>query len=404
MWPRLSGRSGWRLATYVFNAAALAAGPSTLYPSANTVTATLATGTLAASWRPIEMAAAELRHECTALDQLVQELFGDLDRVRNELELKADEVEEGRKRLAERGRQLADQRKEVGRLSHQLEQQESQLREALGELRGLREQLNHERGETREREARQTAELHNRLKQLEVEREELRRRCETLQAQAGSGQGGDFVTPLLSELADLRRHVDAIPSQVSSGGGGNGESVAPLMHELVELKRNLEQTRAELSGAIDRAASSRSDLSAFSASGSPETSERFLAMEKERAELEAELELVRTRAQELQETVAQQKRELADSRDELQAEMKLLRQLVEQQSDLLTAGGGEERRESLTLTHPHTRTGPAVTLVRPQPAHVDEPAAGSDPVVSSVMAQFARLQKDVAQRRQKVKK
>jgi DNA repair exonuclease SbcCD ATPase subunit len=211
------------------------------------------------------------------------------------------------------------------------------------------------------------------------------------------------VTPLLSELADLRRHVDAIPAQVGSNSGGNGEGAAPLLRELAELKRNLEQTRSELSGAIDRAAASRSDLSAVSASGSPETSERFLAMEKERAELEAELELVRTRAQELQETVAQQKRELADSRDDLQAEMKLLRQLVEQQSDLL-AGSGDERRDSLTLTHPNTRTGPAMTLVRPQPAHVDEAPSGSDPVVSSVMAQFARLQKDVAQRRQKVKK
>jgi len=368
------------------------------------VTATLATGTLAASWRPIETAAAELRHECTALDQLVQELFSDLDRVRSELESKADEVEEGRKRLAERGRQLADQRKEVGRLSHQLEQQDLQLREALGELRGMREQLTHEREDAREREARQMGELAARLKKLENERDDLRRRCETLQAQAGSGQGGgDVVTPLLSELAELRRHVDAIPAQVGAGGGASGESVGPLMHELAELKRNLEQTRAELSGAIGKAAA-RSDLSAVSATGSPETSERFLAMEKERAELEAELELVRTRAQELQETVAQQKRELADSRDELQAELKLLRQLVEQQSDLMTGGSGEERREGLNLTHPAPRPGPAVTLVRPQPAHVDEPASGSDPVVSSVMAQFARLQKDVAQRRQKVKK
>jgi chromosome segregation ATPase len=379
-------------------------GPIDPLSNANTVTATLATGTLAASWRPIETAAAELRHECTALDQLVQELFSDLDRVRSELESKADEVEEGRKRLAERGRQLADQRKEVGRLSHQLEQQDSQLREALGELRGMREQLTREREEGREREARQMGELASRLKKLEIERDDLRRRCETLQAQAGSGQGGgDVVTPLLSELAELRRHVDAIPAQVGSGGGGSGESVAPLMRELTELKRNLEQTRAELNGAIGKAAA-RSDLSAISATGSPETSERFLAMEKERAELEAELELVRTRAQELQETVAQQKRELTDSRDELQAEMKLLRQLVEQQADLMTGGSGEERREGISLTHPTPRPGPSVTLVRPQPAHVDEPASGSDPVVSSVMAQFARLQKDVAQRRQKVKK
>jgi DNA repair exonuclease SbcCD ATPase subunit len=375
--------------------------------SANTVTATLATGTLAASWRPIEMAAAELRHECTALDQLVQELFGDLDRVRSELELKADEVEEGRKRLAERGRQLADQRKEVGRLSHQLEQQDSQLREALGELRGLREQLDREREDYRGREAQQTAALHDRLKQMESERDDLRRRCDALQAQVGNGSGGgDVVTPLLNELAELRRHVEAIPAQVASnGGGGNhgSESVAPLMNELVELRRNLDQTRSDLSGAIDRAAASRGDVAAM-AGGSPETSERFLTMEKERAELEAELELVRTRAQELQETVVQQKRELADSRDDLQAELKLLRQLIEQQSDLMSAGGGDDRRESLTLTHPHSRTGPAVPLIRPTQTHVDEAPAGADPVVSSVMAQFARLQKDVAQRRQKVKK
>jgi chromosome segregation ATPase len=376
--------------------------------SANTVTATLATGTLAASWRPIEMAAAELRHECTALDQLVQELFGDLDRVRNELELKADEVEEGRKRLAERGRQLADQRKEVGRLSQQLEQQDSQLREALGELRGLREQLDRERDQCREREAQQTAGLHNRLKQIEGERDDLRRRCEALQSQAGNGaSGADVVAPLLSELAELRRHVEAIPAQVAGNAGGASgglESVAPLMHELAELKRNLDQTRSELAGAIGRASSSRGDLAAISATGSPETSERFLALEKERAELEAELELVRTRAQELQETVAQQKRELADSRDDLQAEMKLLRQLVEQQSDLMAAGGGDERRESITMPHSLVRTGPAVTLVRPTQSHVDEAPSGADPVVSSVMAQFARLQKDVAQRRQKVKK
>ncbi len=347
------------------------------------------------------MAAAELRHECTALDQLVQELFGDLDRVRSELELKADEVEEGRKRLAERGRQLADQRKEIGRLSHQLEQQEVQMREALSELRGLREQLDREREEGRDREERQTAKLLDRLKQTESEREELRRRCEVLQAQGGGGGGADVVTPLLGELAELRRHVAAIPAQIAGGGGG-GESNGPLLHELAELKRNLERTRSELTGAIDRAAAARSDLSAVAA-GSPEASERFLALEKERAELEAELELVRSRAQDLQETVAQQKRELTDSRDELQTELKLLRQLVEQQGELMGVGEGEQRRESITLAHTHTRSNPAVTLVRPTQTHVDEAPSGSDPVVSSVMAQFARLQKDVAQRR-KVKK
>jgi SMC interacting uncharacterized protein involved in chromosome segregation len=336
------------------------------------VTATLATGTLAASWRPIELAAAELRHECTALDQLVQELFADLDRLRSELELKADEVEEGRRRLAERGRQLAEQRKEAGRLSHQIDQQDGQLREALGELRGLREQLNHERTAAQEREAQQNDSIQQRLSQVESERDELRRRVEALQAQAaaagGNGGGVDVVTPLLGELAELRRHVL--------------------------------ETRSELSGAIDRAAAVRSEA-APAAAISPEDGERYLAGEKERAELEAELELVRTRAMELQETVAQQKRELSEQRDELQSELKLLRQLIEQQSDLMAAAG-DERRESVNLTIP--RPNQTVTLARqPAPAD-DEASAGADPVVSSVMAQFARLQKDVAQRRQKVKK
>jgi chromosome segregation ATPase len=319
------------------------------------------------------MAAAELRHECTALDQLVQELFADLDRLRSELELKADEVEEGRRRLAERGRQLAEQRKESGRLSHQIEQQDGQLREALGELKGLREQLNRERELAQEREGQQTASLAQRLAQVEGERDELRRRVEALAAQAAAGgQGGgpaaaDVVTPLLGELAELRRHVL--------------------------------ETRSELSGAIDRAAAARNDAPS-TMTVSAEGGERYLAAEKERAELEAELELVRTRAQELQETVVQQKRELTQQRDDLQSEMKLLRQLIEQQSDLMAAGG-DSRRDSVSLTM--TQPRPNVTLVRP-PANSEDEAPAADPVVSSVMAQFARLQKDVANRRQKVKK
>lgn len=314
------------------------------------------------------MAAAELRHECTALDQLVQELFADLDRLRSELELKADEVEEGRRRLAERGRQLADQRKEVGRLSHQIEQQDGQLREALTELRGMREQLTREREETHLRDSQQAGALQLRLTQVEGERDEL------------------------------RRHLDAVQSQ-GGAGTGTGESMAPLLSEMAELRRHVLETRSELSGAIDRASLARSEA-APAAVGSPEEGQRYLALEHERTELESELELVRTRAVELQETVTQQKRELTEQREDLHSELKLLRQLIEQQSDLM-ASGGDDRHEPINLTV--ARPSPAATLPRP-PAVSDDAPSGADPVVSSVMAQFARLQKDVAQRRQKVKK
>jgi chromosome segregation ATPase len=395
--------------------------------SAITVNASLATGTLAASWRPIEMAAAELRNECTALDQLVQELFSDLDRVRSELELKADEVEEGRRRLAERGRQLADQRKEAGRMSQQLEQQDAQLREALGELRALREQLDRERQAHNEREEQQWQSLEQRCAQIEAERDDLRRQLETARAQVA---GGDAVTPLLSELAQLRQQFEAFQSQPAasnppvdisplagelaelrrsldslqaanqSSGGNSAEAVAPLFGELAQLREQVDQTRSELAGAIDRAAAARADAMLAAGGDSPEASERFSALTQERAELEAELELVRTRAMELQETVAQQKRELSGQRDELQAELKLLRQLIEQQSDLMASA---ERPEPTNVTL--TRTGPPVSLPRPSARPVEEDRTPpADPVVSSVMAQFARLQKDVSQRRQKVRK
>jgi SMC interacting uncharacterized protein involved in chromosome segregation len=396
--------------------------------SAITVNASLATGTLAASWRPIEMAAAELRNECTALDQLVQELFSDLDRVRSELELKADEVEEGRRRLAERGRQLADQRKEAGRMSQQLEQQDAQLREALGELRALREQLDRERQAHNERDQQQWQSLEQRCAQIEAERDDLRRQLETARAQVA---GGDAVTPLLSEFALLRQQFEAIQSQPaatappvdispladelaelrrsleslqaasqSNGGASSAEAVAPLFSELAQLREQVDHTRSELAGAIDRAAAVRGDAILAAVGDSPEATERFSVLTQERAELEAELELVRTRALELQETVAQQKRELSGQRDELQAELKLLRQLIEQQSDLMASA---ERPDATNLTL--TRTGPPVSLPRPaaRPAE-EECATPADPVVSSVMAQFARLQKDVSQRRQKVRK
>jgi chromosome segregation ATPase len=397
--------------------------------SAITVNASLATGTLAASWRPIEMAAAELRNECTALDQLVQELFSDLDRVRSELELKADEVEEGRRRLAERGRQLADQRKEAGRMSQQLEQQDAQLREALGELRALREQLDRERQAHNERDQQQWQSLEQRCAQIEAERDDLRRQLETARAQVA---GGDAVTPLLSEFAQLRQQFEAIQSQPATtappvdisplagelaelrrsleslqaasqshgGGASSAEAVAPLFSELAQLREQVDHTRSELAGAIDRAAAVRGDAILAASGDSPEATARFSVLTQERAELEAELELVRTRALELQETVAQQKRELSGQRDELQAELKLLRQLIEQQSDLMASA---ERPDATNLTL--TRTGPPVSLPRPaaRPAE-EESAPPADPVVSSVMAQFARLQKDVSQRRQKVRK
>jgi chromosome segregation ATPase len=130
----------------------------------------------------------------------------------------------------------------------------------------------------------------------------------------------------------------------ASAGTGGGESLAPLLSELGDLRRQsaethseLAQTRNQLSEAIERAAAARPAYSPEPGDSIPLTGEgqqRLSELERERPELEAELELVRTRATELQETVNTQRRELTEQRSEFAAELRLLRELVEQNGDL----------------------------------------------------------------------
>lgn len=300
------------------------------------------------------------------MDQLTETLLAETDQLRSELEYRANELEDGRRRLAERGRQLAEQRKETGRLTHLLEQQDVNLGEALQQLKGLREQIDRERDESRLREDQRVAGLEQRLRECEAERDEMRHQLQVLQASASAGTGGgESLAPLLSELGDLRR-------------------------QSAETHAELAQTRSQLSEAIERAAAARPTYAAEPGDVTPLTGEgqqRLSELERERPELEAELELVRTRAAELQETVNAQRRELTEQRSEFAAELRSLRELVEQNAD--------------RFSRPAEEPGELV-LAGPSGRAISEPdEAPADPVISSVMAQFARLQKDVAQRRKK---
>ncbi len=128
-------------------------------------------------------------------------------------------------------------------------------------------------------------------------------------------------------------------------------------------------------------------------------------LERERTELESELETVRQRCEELSETVAEQKRQLTDERAEWTAEFRQLRKILDKQSQLLA-----QRIESVpgtpttttTVNFPHmaaSATAPvaAGASVAAAPA---QNAGAIDPVLGSVMNQFQMLQKDAARRRQ----
>lgn len=113
-------------------------------------------------------------------------------------------------------------------------------------------------------------------------------------------------------------------------------------------------------------------------------------LEQERKVLEAELDAVRTRAAELAEIVASQQRQMAEDRAHWAEELKYLRRLVERllrqqlEQEAVPAPSfpkGDRRAEDIRAAETDT-------------------VAGNDPVLDSVAAQFAMLQKDVAHRRQ----
>lgn len=456
------------------------------------LSASFITQSSAVPLRPLAETAALFRQECHALDHLVEELYRDVEQLRDELVRKSEEIDDGRKKLAERGRQLAEQRKESGRLVHLLEQQETRLTEALVEVKKLRDQTGRDADDAREREAARQEFLEQTVRAAEAERDQLRHELNVLQATVaaagGNAAAAETLTPLMGELGDMRRQLSetqtqvdearrqlttaikqstaaieqiavrgesdaaevvqtivptlleeltALRQQVTAQGNEAAaarqaapaeplQSVAPaLFAELAEMRRLLDATQSELgetraqlgqahaqlAAGLDRAAAARdaeaapqaeprvleilenlerqvtSAASQNDAGAAPDgqTQERLAALERERVELEAELELVRTRATELQEVVTQQRRELVEQRADITTELRLLRELVEQNKHVRNEEPAEEEPVLVGAT---SRGGETL-------------ASAPDPVVSSVMAQFARLQKDVAQRRKK---
>ncbi len=423
---------------------------------------------IATPLRLVAETAALFREECTALDHLVEELYRDVERLRDELVRKSDELGIMRHELAERSRQISDERSQTAKLTELVQQQDSRLNEALGEIKSLREQSAKERAEAHERENQRFAFLEQKLRAAEADREQLQHQLHVLQATAaaagGSGGGSaESLGPLMNELGDLRRQLTETQAQLGdartqltdaiqkSGGqsaaGGDqlpallteltemrkqlaeaqtqlketpkqlateiqrgsavtmpvGDSLPQLLAELSEMRKQLadannhvcqtqEQlgsTRTELTAAIEKATSALSAAPPVvvhheGGAANGDAPRRLAILERERSELEAELELVRARATELQEVVNQQRRELAEQKTEITNELRLLREAAAQWPHATEAFPHHEEPDLVAATTSGESMG-----------------AVPDPVVSSVMAQFARLQKDVAQRRKK---
>jgi chromosome segregation ATPase len=208
--------------------------------------------------------------------------------------------------------------------------------------------------------------LEDRERELAEERQQTSELGELLEAQQA------LVEKAITELQSLRRQ--------------STEELGELRRQLTATQAQLGDARTQLHDAIARAADAVKEAAIAKSGPPPATDEsraRLAKVEHERRDLEEENKLLRARATALQETVNEQRKELNEQQAEISTELKQLR-------DLLVDRGHD---------FPHVDHDVAVTVAAAT-AHEESPA-GRDPVVSSVMAQFARLQKDVAQRRKK---
>lgn len=360
---------------------------------------------------PLRAVASQLRDEFSSFDRLMNDVFADVEQLRDQLQMKIAEVEDAKQRLAERGRQLADQRKESGRLSHQLEHQEARLDAAVEELKLLRTQSEQERTAAKEREDRmqaaylqqqtaysqqQTA-INEQLMALNAERDRLLARIRELESRPVEFQPADAnyapnaafendsLLTVLSQLEAVRQDVLSTRTEIADAVGrvsvaADPNSPGASTQQFADVLRQMEQLRQE--------------------QRTLEKSHSEVLRERDR--LEGELELVRTRACELQEVVAEQQDQLSQQQDDVSDELRQLKSVIETQlSSLQRKSQPFERFTAQVPQQPVAAnvTQPQPAYSQPQPDAAEAPP--SDPVVNSVMAQFARLQKDVAQRRKK---
>jgi chromosome segregation ATPase len=180
-------------------------------------------------------------------------------------------------------------------------------------------------------------------------------------------------------IASLEERVLARPTLASVPAAAN-DSVpwSEMQLDIAELRRQLLETRDSLTAELSRTESERVAAVAKS-------QQKLDELQQERAALETELAVARSRTAELHATLAQQEQERAAERERTNDELRQLRLVVEQQTAWLKGQANVPHHE------------------RPAATTTDEstPKPAADPVVNSVMAQFAKLQKDVAQRRKK---
>ncbi len=204
---------------------------------------------------------------------------------------------------------------------------------------------------------------------------------------------------LEQSLQELRREQEALGEFMQETLAAIDENRASLDDQHAAVR----EERAELAEARAELAQEKAALEAQKNGLDGGESQRVRELEQERLALETELETVRQRAADLTETLAEQKRQLAEERAEWTAEFRQLRKILDKQSQVLAS-----RLEAVPV--PLGVPGPALVAAGVPSAAGAMSSSDTvdrsirDTVVGSVMSQFQLLQKDAARRRAQTKK
>jgi myosin heavy subunit len=232
-------------------------------------------------------------------------------------------------------------------------------------------------------------------------------------------------TSLKQSLATLRAEHETYAQFVTDLLG----DLETMQQKLVEAEARIETQSEQL--ALHEAAQAEAAETDDSPSDDGQPSEAEMALQNKVAELEGdrqaledELETIRTRAVEMAEVIAEQKRQMAEDQSQWMAELRQLRRLLDKQEKLisqqaelasLSSAAGDADLPGFSGSNGRPEIAPGAINGSAVHASSSKAAAGSestqpqtaararighpDPVLGSVMSQFELLQKDVARRR-----
>lgn len=273
------------------------------------------------------------------LEEFVEAIFVAFEDLGARLTRRQDLINQREAELNERQQQLSARQSENEVLRELLQQQEARLESVTAELQRIYQELSEQRAGLSTGDS--DGQLQAAMVKLEEQRDDLRERLDVCREElAKRADSTELLATTQAELAAARS-------------------------EILQLQQKLQE----------RSDADHTDSDA----------------EQERVALETELEMVRRRAAELSESLAEQKDQMKQQQAVWSSELKILRQLVEAQSAVASARPVEETAGKETAASESARVTQAV------PKSND----GENPVVDSIMEQFAKLQKDVAQRRKR---